>query len=245
MTPSSFTATCRRALAGIAVLLALCAVGAARAQDYAALVAAADRSEADRQADAKRDPVKLLGFMAPQPGWKVLDMAAGAGYSTELLARAVAPNGKVYAQHYKPSDKFAARMSSPAMANVEDLVTPFDEVSRPALHDLDLVAFLFGYHDTTFLGVNRARMDKELFDALKPGGILVVADHAARAEDGAGVGKTLHRISEATLRAEIEAAGFTFVAAADFLRHPEDARTDIVFKNPTPVDEFVLKFRKP
>jgi hypothetical protein len=35
------------------------------------------------------------------------------------------------------------------------------------------------------------------------------------------------------------------VASGDFLRHPEDTRTNIVFRNPTPVDEFVLKFRKP
>jgi len=47
------------------------------------------------------------------------------------------------------------------------------------------------------------------------------------------------------LRAELEAAGFKFVADAQFLRHPEDTRTNIVFRNPTPVDEFVLKFQKP
>jgi predicted methyltransferase len=64
-------------------------------------------------------------------------------------------------------------------------------------------------------------------------------------EDGASVGKTLHRIAEQTLRAEIESAGFQFVADANFLRHPEDSRTVVVFKNTVPNDEFVLKFRKP
>jgi predicted methyltransferase len=88
-------------------------------------------------------------------------------------------------------------------------------------------------------------MDKALFAALKPGGFLVIADHSARPEDGATVGKTFHRIAEHTLREEIEAAGFRFVADADFLRHPEDTRTNIVFRNPTPIDEFVLKFEKP
>lgn len=215
------------------------------AQDYTALLAAPDRSDADRQTDTKRDPVKLLAFVAPKPGWRVLDMAAGAGYSTELMARAVAPGGKVFAQNDRASEKFAARMKSPAMADVELVVTPFDDLSNPALRNLDLVTFFFGYHDTTFMVVDRARMDKALFESLKPGGLLVVADHAARPEDGATVGKTYHRIAEATLRAELEAAGFVFVADADFLRHPEDARTAIVFKNPTPVDEFVLKFRKP
>ena len=121
----------------------------------------------------------------------------------------------------------------------------FDDPVPADVKDLDLITFYFSYHDTTFLEVDRAKMNKAMFVALKPGGILTIADHSARPEDGATVGKTLHRIGEAALRAEIEAAGFKFVASADFLRHPEDKRTDVVFKNPTPVDEFVLKFQKP
>lgn len=215
------------------------------AQDYRAIVASSDRTEADRDNDKKRKPVELLEFIAPKTGWRVLDLAAGAGYSTELLARAVAPDGRVLAQHTKASEKFSERKKLPAMANVEDVISPFDELSHPEIRDLDLVTFLFGYHDTTFLGVDRARMDKAIFESLKHGGILIVADHSAKPEDGAKVGKTFHRIAENTVKAEIEAAGFVFVEEGNFLRHPEDARTNAIFNNPTPVDEFVLKFRKP
>ena len=231
----------------LSLLLSLGAIVAApgHAQDYSSVLAAPDRTEADRQNDTKRDAPKLLAFVAPKPGWRVLDMAAGAGYSTELMARSVAPGGKVYAQNDKASEKLANRMKTPAMANVAEVIQPFDNLSDSALHDLDLVTFFFGYHDTTFMAVDRAKMNKAFFDALKPGGLLVVADHSARPEDGATVGKTLHRIAEKTLRDEIEAAGFVFVADANFLRRPEDTRTNIVFKNPTPNDEFVLKFRKP
>jgi len=88
-------------------------------------------------------------------------------------------------------------------------------------------------------------MDKEIFDALKPGGLLIVADHSAKPEDGASVGKTLHRIAEKNLRSEIEAAGFVFVAEGDFLRHPEDQRATPSSQNPASVDNFILKFRKP
>jgi predicted methyltransferase len=93
--------------------------------------------------------------------------------------------------------------------------------------------------------VDRAKMNKAMFDALRSGGTLVIADHSAKPEDGATVGKTYHRIGEDALRKEVEAAGFKFVGSADFLRHPEDTRTNVVFRNPTPVDEFVLKFQKP
>src|SRR5262249_11132815 len=138
-----------------------------------------------------------------------------------------------------------ARMETPAMNNATVLARPFDDPVPAELHDLDLITFFFAYHDTTFMPVDRAKMDKALFAALKPGGFLVIADHSALPEDGATVGKKYHRIAEQTLRSEIEAAGFKFVADANFLRHPEDERTGIVFRNPTPVDEFVLKFQKP
>jgi predicted methyltransferase len=216
-----------------------------RAQDYATIVAQPDRTDADRQTDKRRDPVNLLTFTGAKAGWTVLDMGAGAGYSTELMARSVGPTGKVYGQNDKDSEKLRARMTTPAMRNVVALVRPSDDPAPADLHDLDLITFFFAYHDTTYMEIDRVKMDKAMFAALKPGGFLVVADHSARPEDGATVGKTYHRIAEQTLRAEVEAAGFKFVAGADFLRHPEDARTGIVFRNPTPVDEFVLKFQKP
>ena len=235
----------RAAMVSGLALLAFAVPVTGQAQDYKAVVAADDRSAADRQTDKRRDPVSLLAFAAPKTGAKVLEMGAGGGYTAELLARAVGPTGKVLAQVPMESERLTARMALPAMKNVTVTIRAFDDPVAADVKELDLITFCFAYHDTTFLEVDRAKMNKALFAALKPGGILVVADHAARPEDGTTVGKTLHRIAEASVRAEIEAAGFKFVAAADFLRHPEDTRTNIVFKNPTPVDEFVLKFQKP
>src|SRR5580658_4607907 len=97
----------RFAIVVFGLALAGFGAGAVRAQaapDYAALLAAPDRSDADRQADQRRDPLPLLKFAEPRPGMKVLDMGAGGGYSTELMARAVAPNGVVYGQY--PADGF-------------------------------------------------------------------------------------------------------------------------------------------
>ena len=232
-----------------------CGMAAANAQDakgpdYQAIVAAPDRSDADRQTDARRDPARMLAFTGARPGMKVLDMGAGAGYSTELLARAVAPNGMVYAQDSaavmeRVKDKFDIRARQPAMKNVVHVVRNYDDPIPPDVSGLDLITFFFAYHDTTYMPVDRAEMDRKMFAALKPGGFLVIADHSARPGDGATVGKTFHRIEEKTLRAEIEAAGFKQVAEADFLHHPEDPRDAPVFHPKVPVDEFVLKFQKP
>src|ERR1700730_15248886 len=220
------------------------------APDYAALMAAPDRSDADRQADKRRSPVPFLAFTGLRPGMKVLDMGAGAGYSTELDARAVAPNGTVYGQN--PPDfsergrgAFAARLAKPAMQNTVSVLRPFDDPVPPDVHDLDVITFLFFYHDTTYMNVDRAEMDRKMFAALKPGGLLVIADHAAKAGADISVGKSLHRIDEAVLRREVEAAGFKLVAEGDFRRHPADTKDFSTQRPPAPVDEFALKFQKP
>jgi predicted methyltransferase len=215
------------------------------AQDYQAIVALPDRSDADRQTDKRRDPVSLLTFTGAKTGWKLLDMGANAGYSTELMARSVGPTGKVYAQLDADNEKLRARMATPPMSNVVALVRPSDDPLPADVHDLDLITFFFAYHDTTFMPVDRPKMDKALFAALKPGGFLVIADHSARPGDGTSVGKTLHRIEESALRQEIEAAGFKLAAEASFLKHPEDPRDAAVFRPQVPVDEFVLKYQKP
>ena len=223
----------------------------ARAPDYEAIVASPDRSDADRQTDVRRQPAKMLAFTGARPGMKVLDMEANAGYSTELLARAIAPGGVVYAQDSAEvierfvKDKFDIRAQKPAMKDVVHVIRNFDDPIPPEVSGLDLITFFFAYHDTTYMAVDRAEMNKKMFAALKPGGFLIIADHSARPGDGATVGKTLHRIEESTLRREIEAAGFKLVSEADFLRHPEDPRDAIVFRSQVPIDEFVLKYQKP
>jgi len=218
--------------------------------DYHAIVASPERSEADRQTDLRRKPELLLAFTDVREGMKVLDMGTGAGYSTELLARSVGSNGTVYAQESaagspRARERFEDRVKGPAMRNVVQILRDYDDPVPPAVRDLDLVTFFFAYHDTAFMPVDRAKMNRALFDALKPGGVLVVADHSAQPGTGTSVVKTLHRIEESTLRKEIEAAGFKLSAEAGFLRNPGDPRDAVVFRSQTPVDEFVLKFVKP
>jgi predicted methyltransferase len=110
---------------------------------------------------------------------------------------------------------------------------------------LDLVTLMFNYHDLGHMGVDRAAMNKAVFAALKPGGIYVIADHAGRPGTGISESGTLHRIEEALLRQEVEAAGFKFAADAPFLRNPNDPRDKNTPDPPQPKDDFVLKFVKP
>jgi predicted methyltransferase len=239
---------------GLAVCIAggfaISDVRAQTAPDYKALIAASDRSAADREADQRRDPLPFLEFADARPGMRVLDMGAGAGYSTELMARAVAPNGIVLGQFPpdtfpKAKEAFEARLKTPAMADAFEDMMPFDDPVPRGISNLDLITFLFYYHDTTYLNVDRAQMDKKMFAALKPGGFLVLADHSAKPGADISVGKSLHRIDQAVVRQELEAAGFKLFAEGDFWRVPGDTRDFSSQKPPSPVDAFVLKFQKP
>ena len=270
-----------RALLGAALITALlagCAAprGAALNSDsIAAIVASPDRSAADRINDTRRKPAEMLAFIGVKPGMVALDLSAGGGYTTELLARAVGPEGRVYGQNMPrdvanpprqpvvpegasgpapaaagalaPRRTLADRAAQPATRNITSIVRRFEDPVPPevAAGSLDLATLMFNYHDLEVLGVDRAQMNRAVFNALKPGGIYVIADHAGRPGTGISEAGTLHRMEAAFLQREIESAGFKVAAEGMFLRNPNDPRDKNTPEPPQPKDEFVLKFVKP
>ncbi|HXU04051.1 MAG TPA: SAM-dependent methyltransferase [Polyangia bacterium] len=214
------------------------------------------RLDADRELDAGRHPEELLAFLEVAPGLRFGEIGAGGGYTTELVARAVGERGRVYAENNRfVLERFAAkpwsdRLQRPAMRNVVRVDREFDDPFPPEARDLDGVYVNLFYHDTIWMGANRDRMNKAVFDALRPGGYYVIVDHAARPGSGTADAQTLHRIDEAFVIAEVERAGFKLNAVADFLRNPADKRD----WNASPrtagerrgtSDRFALQFVKP
>jgi predicted methyltransferase len=210
--------------------------------NYAAIVASPDRSEADRQNDIRRKPAEMLAFIAPREGMVALDVSAAGGYTTELISRAVGPKGRVYGQTRAPDPR--QRLAARKRDNVIAIVRPFEDPAPPDVA-LDLVTLMFNYHDFGHMGVDRAKMNAAIFKALKPGGLYIVADHSGRPGTGISESKTLHRVEEAFVKKEVEAAGFRLVGEGGFLRNPKDPRDKENPDPPQPKDEFVLKFVKP
>jgi predicted methyltransferase len=220
-----------------------------------AAVHAADRTDADKALDAGRKPLGLLTFLGVRPGERVADLGSGGGYTTELLARVVGDRGIVFAQN---APKMTAvigtkmideRMARPVNAKVVRVDREFDDPLPPEASNLDLVVSNIIYHDTVWLGVDRDRMNKAVFAALKPGGRYVVSDSSAVDGSGTEACKSLHRIDRAVVREEVLRAGFVLDSESPLYRNPEDKRD----WNSSPraagekrgtSDRFVLRFVK-
>ena len=219
-------------------------------------VAANDRSADDRALDAGRKPVELLRFAGIGPGQRVAELQAGGGYTAELLARTVGPNGRVYGQNSPfvlkrfAEKPWSERLLKPVMANVTRVDRELDDPLPPDATHLDAVFLVMFYHDAVWQKVDRVKMNAAIFRALKPGGVYLVVDHSAKAGTGLADAETLHRIEEPVLKKEILAAGFRLEAEAPFLKNAADTRDwstspRVVGERRGTSDRFVLKFVKP
>ena len=214
-------------------------------RSYEAVIASEIRTDQDRRMDQARKPAQFLPFTQVKPGMQVLDVSAGGGYTSQLLALAVGPGGKVWAQTPKPGATLTKRVADHPQANLVVVERPFEDPIPDQAGRLDLITLILNYHDISYLPVDRAKMNARLFAALQPGGRMVVIDHSARSGTGTSDGRTLHRIDEAVVRAELRQAGFVIDAESDFLRNPADPRDQSSNEPKIPTDKFALRFIKP
>jgi predicted methyltransferase len=211
---------------------------------YAKIVADPIRTDQDRKMDASRRPADFLPFTQAKPGMMALDVSAGGGYTSQLIALAVAPTGKLWAQAPRVGPTLQKRLADHPQANLIVVERPFEDPVPPDAPPLDLITIVNNYHDITYLPVDRAMMNARLYAALKPGGYLIVVDHSGRPETGINEGKTLHRIDEGVVKAELIQAGFVLEAEGQFLRNPNDPRTESSNNPKEPTDKFALRFVK-
>ena len=212
------------------------------------------RPPADSSRDVARKPAELLALAEVKPGQKVADFMMGGGYFTRILSAAVGPKGAVYAYQSAEFIKFRAAYGTEQSSvvadykNVVPLTAPLSAVGLP--DGLDLVLTVQNYHDLHLKAFPKETADlvnKQVFKALKPGGIYLVVDHAALAGAPIETSDTLHRIDIAVVKKEVEAAGFKLVGEDKLLANAEDPHTANVFRPEIrgKTDQFVLKFRKP
>ena len=210
------------------------------------------RPAADIQADRNRKPAETLAFSGVKPGDWVLELAPGKGFYTRLLSDVVGPTGEVSIYTLSsppkpdtPPPPVVAIAADPHYGNVKVTLQRLIDV-KPT-NSFDLVWTTQNYHDFHNIPDLVTNLNKAVFDALKPGGIYFILDHAAQAGSGSRDTNTLHRIDEETVKQEVKAAGFELVGESGVLRNKDDPRSGKVFEPPIQghTDQFLLKFRKP
>jgi predicted methyltransferase len=245
----------RRLVFAIALVLALPHAVHGALDPIAAAIAAPDRSDADRARDARDKPEVTLALTGLEPGMRVLDLFCGSGYYSELAARVVGPKGKVYAHSNKAYEAYAgkelaARLAARPMPQLVRLDREIESLGLPP-DSIDVVLLVMAYHDAYWKEKDWTVTPGPLLNAihavLRPGGKVLVVDHAALTGSGSNAVQELHRIDETVERADFARAGFTLAATSDALRNPADDRRLSVFKEAIrgKTDRFVLVFEKP
>ncbi|GAB2543826.1 class I SAM-dependent methyltransferase [Rhodanobacter koreensis] len=212
--------------------------------------------QADAADDARRKIAEVMAFAEVKPGQRVLELVPGSGYWTRVFSAIVGSQGHVYTVWPDEMGKHSAKsfanwqklVATPHYANVSLLKQPAAQLNAPK--PVDLVFTAQNYHDyhDPFMGpVDMAKFDKDVYAALKPGGLFVVIDHVAPAGSGLADTDTLHRIDPAVVKQEVEAAGFVFDGESSALANPADTHDKKVF-DPSirgHTDQFIYRFRKP
>src|SRR6201996_6301081 len=249
------TRAVRTLMLALAASAALAAASASAAPSPAVIAALADpaRPPDEKGRDDTRKAAEVVEFAEVKPGDRVADLFPGGGYFTHIFAKVVGPKGEVYGvvrQANKGSDALGA---NPAFPNIKIAAQPWEDF-KPK-DKLDVVFNSQFYHDlfNPEYGSSGggpegvAKVNKAIFNALKPGGVYVVVDHAGRPGTGYTEMNTLHRIEESVVKEQLTQAGFVLEAESDVLRNPADPKDKIVF-DPSirgKTDQFMLRFRKP
>jgi predicted methyltransferase len=242
--------------------LSLAGLGVGNAADgYDAAVSHPGRSAADIKRDALDHPAEILRLTGIKAGMQVADVLAGDGYYSELLSYVVGPSGHVLMLNNKAFDHWSdgdrqPRLAANRLPNVEYRIVDLDQMNLGA-GSLDAIVLSKVYHDLYWVDstgasqglwpkINTNGVLDQLVQALKAGGLLLLVDHSAKAGHGSADASTLHRIDEAFAREDFTKRGMTVIGSSDLLRHKDDPREQISYKEPMlgKTDRFVLVFKK-
>ena len=246
----------RRIPACLLLFFSLCAVGAGEKDIYDAAVANPARSDSDRKRDARDRPADMLRLAGIKPGMHVADLLAGSGYYSELLSYVVGSRGHVLMLNNAAFDGWSPgwpkRVAGNRLPNVEHRTIDLNRMNLGA-GTLDAILLIKVYHDLYWIDPKGdwpkidvpATLDQAA-RALKPGGVLLVVDHSAKAGTGSAAATPLHRIDEVFARKDFESRGLELIAQSDVLRDPADKRELLSYDGPgfNHTDRFALVFRK-
>lgn len=165
-----------------------------------------NKREREEAATTMRQELQL------KPGMAVCDMGSGNGYHTLPIARAVGPQGKVFAVEVQPEmlEMLKERATREGVENIEPILGEYHDPKLPPA-SCDMILLVDVYHEFSHPGPMLAAMRQ----ALKPGGVLAMVEF--RAEDDNVPIKAEHKMTKALIEKELTANGFKLVRQFDGL----------------------------
>jgi len=213
------------------------------------------RPAEDRMRDANRRPLDTLNFFGLKDDMRVLELLPGGGWYTRVLAPVLADNGKLYVA-LGTNTVSKNVLTLPGFELVEVLDTT-DNLHRPkgsrhyvmddfefGISDLDMVVTFRNLHN--FDADTREKMNRQVFAALRSGGLYGVIDHTARHMEPAN-NENRRRADPVMVIKELLDSGFEFVEYTDLHYRADDELVYEVGRRSVTgnTDRFTLLFRKP
>ena len=184
--------------------------------------------EKDVPRDSVRHPVEELKFMGLKPGMSVVEIYPGGGYFTSILGPVLKQDGgKLYVvggaaePGKKFKEKFIDHPETYGMLNYTVLNKETGAVAPAG--SADMVVTFRNMHNWMEDGFAE-RAFADFYKALKPGGLLGVEEHRAKAEGAQDPVAKSGYVQEAYVKALAEKAGFKFVKSSELLANPKDTK---------------------
>lgn len=201
-----------------------------------AILASPHREVGNKDRDAARHPIETLTFFGVTPASTVIEVGAGGGWYTELLAPLVAAKGKLIAagpDANGPADKmstvYGKRLDldlakSPALyGKVQRATIAGDTFELAPAGTADVAVAIREMHNW----VRRNDLAKNLaaiHAALKDGGTFGVVAHRAKPDAKATESAEKGYLPEAWVIEQVTAAGFELVEKSEINANPKDTK---------------------
>lgn len=201
-----------------------------------AVLAGKHRSPSNAARDKDRHPLETLKFFGVTPKMTVLEYGPGGGWYTELLAPTLFAQGKLMVTTSDPNGPKEARATfyaetlkrfldrAPEMfSKVERIVIDSKNPQFGIDEKADMVIVMRSMH-----GMHRDKLLTgflaQTFKALKPGGVLGVEQHRAKADANPDESAKQGYLPEAFVIAQAEAAGFKLDKKSEINANPKDTK---------------------
>lgn len=195
-----------------------------------ALIGGAHRSEANKARNIYRHPLETLNFFGVKPESTVVEIWPGGGWYTEVLAPYLKDHGRYVAAFPANAprsrkafdDKLAQKPELFSKVAIMPLAAPGNLNIRPD-GGADVVLTFRNVHNWIEDG-NVDAFFGAFFAALKPGGVLGVVEHRAKAGTTLAQSKESGYMTEDYVIERATAAGFKLDAKSEINANPKDTK---------------------